>query len=147
MKAFGNSIRVGIVTALLFGGVTTGAQGFVGGMGSGPIGGSARGLTQIRGTVVCAQCGLDGVRETQPQRKHFYELTHKQDQVVMEVTRVNDPQMPIVLTSSSPRLSVRAPDRVFQQLTAEENMFKEVEIVGLLNNTNTFDVFEVVVHG
>jgi hypothetical protein len=54
--------------------------------------------------------------------------------------------MPIVL-SSPPRLSVRAPDRLFQQLTAEENMFKEVEITGLLNNTNTFDVFGVAVYG
>ncbi len=146
MKAFGNTIRLGIVTALLFGGVTTGAQGFIGGVGGSPVGGSARSLTQIRGTIVCTQCSLGQVRETQPQRKHLYELTHKRAQLVMEVTQVNDPQMPIVLSSLS-HLSVRAPDRLFQQLTAEENMFKEVEITGLLNNTNTFDVFGVAVHG
>jgi len=43
--------------------------------------------------------------------------------------------------------SVRAPARVFGQLTAEENMFKEVEIIGLLNNTRTLDIFAVTVHG
>ena len=42
---------------------------------------------------------------------------------------------------------MRAQDRVFQQLAAEENLFKEVEITGLLNNSRTLDIFEVTIHG
>jgi len=42
---------------------------------------------------------------------------------------------------------VRAKDEVFQQLTAEENLLKEIEIIGLLNNPRTLDIFELTVRG
>jgi hypothetical protein len=47
----------------------------------------------------------------------------------------------------SPRFSVRSKDSVFQQLTAEENLMKEVEVSGILGNTRTFDVFTVNIIG
>jgi hypothetical protein len=40
---------------------------------------------------------------------------------------------------------VRAEDKLFQQLTAEQNLFKEVEVIGLLRNTRTLDMFSVKV--
>jgi hypothetical protein len=119
MKAFSKTIGLGIASALFLGGLTTGAYGLVPTGGSGSVGGSARSVVQIHGTIVCAQCNLNEIRETQPQRNHLYELVHKQGQVVMEVTQVNDPQTPITL-ALPPRSSVRAPDRVFGQLTAEK---------------------------
>jgi len=100
---------------------------------------------QLRGTLVCAQCNLNDVQATQPHRNHLYELTHKHGRIVLEVTQINDPQTPLTL-GSPPRFSVRAPDQVFGQLTAEENMFKEVDIIRLLNNTRTLDIFAVTVH-
>jgi hypothetical protein len=42
---------------------------------------------------------------------------------------------------------VRAQDKVFQQLTAEENLFKDVEITGALSTTHALDIFEVTIHG
>jgi hypothetical protein len=33
------------------------------------------------------------------------------------------------------------------QLTAEENLFKEVELTGLLRPSRTLDLFAVTVHG
>ena len=146
MKDFGKILGLGIITALLFGNVATSVYGFVPGVGGNVVGGAMRSAMQLRGTLVCAQCTLDDVQATQPHRNHLYELTHKQGRIVLEVTQINDPQTPLTL-GSPPRFSVRAPDQVFGQLTAEENMFKEVEIIGLLNNTRTLDIFAVTVHG
>jgi hypothetical protein len=42
---------------------------------------------------------------------------------------------------------VRAKDELFQHLTAEQNLFKEVEITGLLRNTRTLEMFSVKVSG
>jgi hypothetical protein len=47
----------------------------------------------------------------------------------------------------SDRISVRAPDSLFYKLTAEENLFREVEVVGLLRNTRTLDIGNVTVLG
>jgi hypothetical protein len=44
-------------------------------------------------------------------------------------------------------ISVRARDEVFQQLTAEENLFKDVEIEGALSTTRTLDIFTVTITG
>ena len=44
-------------------------------------------------------------------------------------------------------LQVRAQDGLFQQLTAEENLFKDVEITGLLSTTRALDIFEVTISG
>ena len=42
---------------------------------------------------------------------------------------------------------VRAKDSVFQQLTAEENLTKEVEITGILRNMGTLDIATVTISG
>lgn len=43
--------------------------------------------------------------------------------------------------------SVRAPDSPFQQLRAKENPFREVESVGLLHSTRTYDIDTVTFSG
>ncbi|HJY81487.1 MAG TPA: hypothetical protein VKK81_10450 [Candidatus Binatia bacterium] len=63
--------------------------------------------------------------------------------MVIKVNEVNDFRWSYL--NSSRRLWVRAKDSVFQQLTAEENLMKEVEITGL--NARTLDIFAVTVHG
>lgn len=148
MNIFGKTVRFGIVIALLLGSRTTRTHGFGPGGGSAgsAVGGATRSAVQIRGTIVCAQCSLDDVQKTQPQRRHLYELTHRQGQIVLEVTQVNDPQTPLVL-GSLPHLVVRAPDQVFAQLTAEEHTFKTVELSGLLRNQIIFDLVTVTIRG
>jgi hypothetical protein len=129
----------------LLAGIATGVQGFMPG-GSGSFGGETRGPVWLRGTVVCAQCTLDEVRKAQPHPHAFYELTHRQGQVVLQVTWVNDSQRWRLL-AWPPRLWVRTKDEVFQHLAAEENLMKEVEIRGLLHPTRTLDIFELTVRG
>ena len=137
-------LRTGLAAALLLTSVTTGAQGFTSG-GLSSFGGGSRGMTLIKGNVLCAGCDLTEVRQAQPGLPHLYQLTHRQGQVVLQVRTVNGSglwEAPL-----SPRLAVRATDRVFQQLTAEENLTKEVEISGLLRNTGTLDIATVTLSG
>ena len=146
MNIFGKTLGLGILAALLVGHGATTVHGFVPGGGVSVIGGSGRSVVQIRGTLVCARCNLDDIQAAQPHRNHLYELTHKQGRVVVEVTQLNDPQTPLTL-GAPPRFTVRTPDQVFEQLTAEEHMFKEVEITGLLSATRTLDIFNVIIRG
>ena len=145
MSVINKTLRTGAAAVLLCAGMTAGAYGLAPGGGS-PVGGTARGVLRITGTILCRQCNLDDIRNAQPQTAHVYELIHKQGQVVMEVTQVNDPHTMIDL-AYPPRLHVRTPDSVFARLTAEENLRKEVEINGLLSTTQTLDIFDVTIRG
>ena len=145
MATVSKTLKTTGVMILLLAGLSTGAQGFAPG-GIGSFGGETRGPIQLRGTVVCAQCTLDEVRKAQPHEHALYELTHRQGQVVLKVTWVNNSQR-WRLFAWPPRLWVRAKDSIFQQLAAEENLMKEIEIIGLLNNPRTLDIFELTVRG
>ncbi len=139
------SITLGMAAVLLLAGITTGAQGFAPGGGLSAFGGGGKGMTIIKGNVLCAGCNLDEVQKGQPTRHHLYQLIHKQGQLVMEVRTVNGSEM--WESPLSPRFWVRAKDSVFQQLTAEENLTKEVEITAILSNTGTLDIAAVTING
>jgi len=144
MMTFGKTWKVGTVAVLLLASVATSAQSFIpGGASSFGIGG--RGMTIMKGTVLCAGCTLDEVRKAQSDTYHLYQLTHKQGQVVMRVKSVNGSGM--WDSPWPPRFSVRAKDSVFAQLTAEANLMKEMEITGILSNTRTLDIFAVTISG
>jgi hypothetical protein len=138
-------ITIGVAAALLLAGVTSGARGQVAGGGLSAFGGGGKGMTILRGNVLCAGCDLDEVQKAQPGTHHLYQLTHKQGRVVMQVKTVNDSEM--WESPLSPRFWVRAKDSVFQQLTAEENLTKEVEITAILRNTGTLDIATVTISG
>jgi hypothetical protein len=138
-------ITIGVAAALLLAGVTSGARGQVAGGGLSAFGGEGRGMTIIKGNVLCTGCDLDEVQKAQPNRHHLYQLTHKQGQVVMQVSSVNGSEM--WESPLSPRFAVRSKDSVFQQLTAEENLTKEVEITAILRNTRTLDIATVTISG
>ena len=140
-----NTLKSTVLMLLLLASSSPGAQGFLS-AGAGSFGGELRGPVQLRGTVVCAQCRLAEVPQGQPYAHDLYELRHRQGQVVLKVTWVNDAPRWRLL-AWPPRLWVHAPNRVFQQLTAEENLLKKIEIVGLLNNPQTLDIFELTVRG
>src|SRR5262249_37363943 len=145
MIFFGKTFTTGLVATLLLAGFTSGAQGqAVGGVGLSSFGGERRGVIQITGKIVCTGCSLDEVSNAQPNLYHLHQLTHRRGQLVMEVQTVNDSQRWSALTWP-PRLWVRANEQILQELAAEENLLKEVEINGLLNNSRTLDVFDVTV--
>ena len=136
MTTFRKTIRTSIVAALLLAGITTGVHGQV----------SGGGLLHIKGSVVCRGCSLDEARKAQPSQDQLYQLTHEQGQIVMNVHSVNN--SPTWRYFGWPaEIRVRAQDGLFQQLTAEENLFKDVEITGLLSTTRALDIFEVTISG
>lgn len=147
MKTLGHTITLSIAALLVLGSLSTNARGFVSGGLTGPTGGESRGLLQLQGSVVCSACSLDEVPEAGRQSgKKFYELTHRTGQIVMDLEAVTEARR--WSTSLGPRrFSVRAKDSVFQQLMDEENLFKNVEITGVLRNTRTLDMAAVTIHG
>ena len=110
---------------------------------SGPaIGGESRGITQIRGKVLCGDCNLTDVREDQSNTHNLYQVTYPGGQLVFQLEWVNEPQRWTDLVSS-PQLHARGKASLFQQLTTEENVFRPVEITGFLRDTQTLDISEV----
>ena len=148
MTTLSKTIGTGVAAALMLATITTGARGFVGGgpAGGGSVGGATRAEVRIKGNVVCADCSLEEAREAQRRGSNLNQLTHRQGQMVMEVSWVNNSQGMRRFTWP-PRIWVRAEDSVFEKLSAEENLFKEVKITGLLSNTRTLDIFEVTIPG
>ena len=139
------TLRTGIAATLLLAGITVGAHGDVGGISS-SFGPPGSGSVQIRGKVLCTSCSLDEVRRTQPYELGLYQLSHKQGQLVMQVNwgsaaarwhRVVWP----------PRVWVRGEASLMQQLSAEANLFKELEIQGMLSNTRTLDITSLTYSG
>lgn len=145
MATLGKPIKIGVAATLMLAGVTASAQGGVteGGFSFGTEG---AGVMQIRGNVVCAGCSLAEARQARPDRHDLYQLTHKQGRVVMRVSWVsNSGRWGHVVWP--PRIWVRGEDRLLQQLNAEENLFKEMEITGLLSNSRTLDISRVTIGG
>jgi hypothetical protein len=100
----------------------------------------------MTGSVMCTKCSLDDVQKAQPNEHHLYQLSYRRDQLVMKVTAVNEAAMFDAL-AWPPRIAVRGPDSLLDRLGAEENLFKEMTITGLLYSTRTFDVFDITVQG
>ena len=138
MATFGKVVRVGVVVALMLVNLATGAQGQAP---SGSFGGELRGMMLIRGKVICVGCSLDEVREGQPGEHHFYELAHRQGQMVMKVDWVSEPQR---WSYFNQRIWVRGKDSLLQKLTAEENLSEEVEVTAIPKNS-TLDIFGVTI--
>ncbi len=142
MTTLGKTTRAGIVTVGMLIGITTGAKGQVA-VGGIPFGGETRGIVQIKGKVVCVECGLDQARKARPGENHLYQLAHRRGQVVLEAGWVNESQR--WSNFASPRIWLRGEDSLFEKLAAEENLFKEVEITGVLSHSGTLDVSRVMI--
>lgn len=148
MTTYSKTLKTSLAAALLLAGVTTLAQGQAPG-GSSAFGGGIRGPIQIEGSVVCEACSLNEVRQVQqvqPPGQHLYQLSYPQGQVVMKITAVNGSAIFDVLAGAH-QLSVRAPESVLHQLGAEENLFKEMEITGILRSARTLDIASLTING
>lgn len=144
MVPLGNVIKTSVGAVLLLVGLSIGAHGQPPG-GQIPFGGELRAETRIKGSVVCVGCSLEEAQKAQPDPHRLYELRHQQGVVVMNVNWVSEPARWEAIVGLSHRLSARAEDTVFQQLTTEKNLFKQVEVVGLLRSDTTFDIGSVTV--
>lgn len=142
MGTFGKTLRTGVATTLLLAGITTGTQGAIGG---GVVNDRLDGI-QLRGRVVCTGCSLAEVREARPDKwsNHLYHMTYRQQQMVMEITRISDSRRWNRLITT-PSLQLRGADSFLEQLTAEANRLKEVEVSGILFSTQTLDLNRVTI--
>ena len=146
MTTIRKMMGIGIAATLLLTGLTTGAQALgPGGGGLPSLGGELRGMTQITGSVVCVGCSLNEVRAAQPELHRLYQLNHPHGQLVMTVESVNEAARWESIVGLSHQISARAPASLFRQLTAEENLFKEVVILGLLRSNRTLDIGEITI--
>jgi hypothetical protein len=147
MAKFGKRIGIGMTTALLLAGMTTGTPAqAVPSAGPSSFGGESRGITEFTGKVICVGCTLKEVQAAHPDQQDFSQLSHRKGQVVMEVHTKREPQVWSYF-ALPPRIAVRCKDELFEKLTAEKNLFKEVEVTGLLRNMRTLDIFDVTVKG
>ena len=124
-----------------------GQQSFGGGM---PLGGELRGMTRFTGEVVCVGCSLEEARDVRQNTGDLYVLQHPKGQVVLQVDSFYDASEHMrweSIVGLSHQVTARAPDRVFAELTAEENLFKQIEVTGLLRSDHTFDISQVQVSG
>jgi hypothetical protein len=132
------TVRTGIAATLFLAGLTAGAHGQDVGSGTafGPPGEDA---IEIHGRVLCTACSLDEFRHTQPQESDLYQLSYNGGQLVMQIDKVSTARrwQHVVTT---PRVWVRGEPGLLQKLTAEANLFKELEIQGILSNTRTLDI-------
>lgn len=143
MVTAGRLLKVGVAATYLLVGTTTNSYS-QGSSGQGAFGGEMRGMTLIKGKVVCVDCSLEELRGSQSESRNLYQVSYETGRLVMEVTEVSEPQRWSALVST-PHLWARAKASVLQQLTAEENLFQELEVTGLLRDTRTLDIHEVKV--
>ena len=142
MKKLQHTTKMSIAIALLLTAFVAGARSDIGGgsQGFGPGGGDA---VKIRGNVVCGGCSLEELRNANPRDYPFYyQFTHKHGRLVMQVNWISNSAR-WARVAWPPRLWVRGPEEVIQQLGAEANLFKDVEITALLSNTRTLDIIDV----
>ncbi|HEV8711465.1 MAG TPA: hypothetical protein VGX03_01395 [Candidatus Binatia bacterium] len=147
MTTAGKSIRASIGAVMLLVSLSPSVYGRIHGGVILPFGGKFRNLTRIKGSVVCVGCSLEEAQKAQAEAGRVYELKRAEEQrVVLRVDWVDDAAYweSVILGH---RLWVRAPDNLWRELTAEENLFKKLEISGLLHSDRTFDLVSIIVNG
>lgn len=140
MSSLGKAVRASVASLFLAGGLATSAHAF--GV-LGPFGGELRQMTLVKGHVVCTNCSIEEVRKAQPDREgRLYQVNHNNGQLVMAVDWLNEEHRWRSIVGSA-SLFMRSSDILFEQLAAEENRFKDVQLTGLLKSTRTFHLFHL----
>jgi hypothetical protein len=125
MKRVRNAVITSVSVALLWANLASGMSGSTragGGFGSG----LGRGWVQLKGQVLCATCTLKDLRANSPvPSARLFQLNHQRGQVVMQVEAGHE-DLPYHA------LWLKGDDAAFETLAAEENLFKEVEVSGLM---------------
>jgi|SRR5581483_2110216 len=153
MKKLNRMFVAGLSAAVLFTTLSFNAWSQVAvGPGSGGFSGEFRRTTIIGGRVICAHCTIRDVQATQPELTNLYELHHPQEgRIVMQIKPHEDTAayyawwhndgaiwwQTVVAPATS--VFVRAPNSLFRQLMAEENLMKQVQLTGQLSSDRTYD--------
>jgi hypothetical protein len=154
-------IAAGFCAALLVSSTATGAWGQAGaaapsgGGQSGTPPGSAPGRSfggdlerpMLTGRVVCVGCSLEQAQEANPNLSNLYEFTREQDRLVVQADTIADRGTWDNTVGLSHQVPVRAPDQIWQALTAKENVHKEVVVGGLLSNNRMLDINQISIAG
>lgn len=157
MKMNRKTLTTSLGPFLLAAGLATNAWGQAGvaGGAAAPVTGAgnlARGGAEVeteliaKGKVICTDCTLEEVRKAQPQVTDLYQLTRATPgagRIVMEINEVNNRHWWQTVVGLSHEFPVRAEERVWQGLTSEENLLKDVEILGILRRSRTLELNEV----
>lgn len=125
MRAIHQAMTVSVGTILLAVTLAPGVQRSVSATrGSGPR--IENGSVRLRGQIRCVDCTLQDVRTLPPPLPGcLYELAHGDKQVVIEIA-------PNGVSLPYHHLWWRGADGAFATLTAQENLFKQFEISGVL---------------
>lgn len=124
------------------------------GIGSDSFGGVRRGLTEIRGEVLCSACTVDEAKQATGEVLDVYLLNKGDQKAVLHVTTVRNTatgRAGVIsgrwetIVGVTNELHVRAKDQLWGQLTMKENLRKAVTIRGILHSTQAFDITEVTV--
>ncbi len=147
MRAIGKRGLGSIGTTLLIVGLSISARGQSPNIPVAPFS-NLNGLTQIKGSIVCVECSVAEVEKDHAASGHLYELenSRRHSKAVLRVDEVDDAARWSSITIGH-RLQVRTAAAVWQQLTAEDNLFREVQITGLLSSDRTLDVTSVTASG
>src|SRR5215813_6829900 len=132
-------IAVVLLTAIEAGATPPGA--------GGSVGGETRGITFFRGTIICTGCSLEAARAANPHLSHLYAFDSDRGQVVVNMDDADERMWWEAIVGLSNRVWLRAPDEVLNSLVAEENLFKKVEVAGLLRKEGVFDIGSVTFLG
>lgn len=135
MTKFSKILKATAAAALMWAGISTGAQAFMGAIGG--LSMEDRGMA-LKGQVVCTKCSVEEVRKATLSHSNYYVLSHKEGQTVIKVDKTSNDERWGRL--SVPYLWVRAQDSMLAQLAAADSVTKEVEIYGTLSNARVLDV-------
>ena len=130
-------LRKSLIAIILLTAIEAGAQ--VPGS-SGTVGGEARGVTFFRGTIICVDCSLAAAQAANPRLGRLYAFNSDRGQIILSMNDADDRMWWEAITGLPNRFWLRGPEEVLNSLIAEENLFKKVEVAGLLRKDGIFDV-------
>jgi hypothetical protein len=147
----GKNLGIGLAVFLFVAGMTTQVQGFGGadsGCVHGGVGGSVRSMIQFTGTIMCVDCDLADLEQIRPGIEgNFYQLNYEGQQLVINITKVAGQENGWRAIVWPPNLYIRTKPSTFQKLVAEENLFKTIEVTGLVRGTRRLDIMDIVIQG
>ncbi len=117
------------------------------------FGGESRGITKVKGRILCTTCSLKEASAANPDlQSKLYEFTNGAQRAVFQLVGLNEVGGRQDLNEVArwqaivglrKQLPVRMREALWKQLVAEENLRREVELTSLLRSTGVLDVGEL----
>jgi len=145
-----NTLMRSMAASFLAVGLATSAWAQVGGgspVGAGVTAGELEGMMSLEGKIICVDCTTQEARKAQPNLSNLYQLNHAGSTLVMQVQSMANPARWEALVGFAKDVQVRTGEKVWQTLTAEEHLFQDVGLSGVLSPTKTFDITTITIDG